>query len=63
MYKIIHNLVEIRAEHLLITSDGRTRGIAAFRTIKTGWNTIYTWNCTGRVIDPSPAWNWSIVLA
>jgi hypothetical protein len=33
MYKIIHvhNLVEIRAEHLLIPSDCRTRGIAAFR--------------------------------
>jgi hypothetical protein len=24
---------------------------------------IYTWDCTGRVIDPSPAWNWPIVLA
>ena len=27
MYKIIHNLVEIPAEHLLIPSDCRTRGI------------------------------------
>jgi len=35
MYKIIHNLVEIRAELLLIPSDCRTRGIAAFRTIYT----------------------------
>ena len=35
MYKTIHvhNLVEIRAEHLLIPSDCRTRGIAAFRAI------------------------------
>ena len=33
MYKIIHNLVEICAEHLLIPSDCRTRGVAAFRTI------------------------------
>jgi hypothetical protein len=29
MYKIIHDLVEIRAEHLLIPSHCRTRGIAA----------------------------------
>jgi len=35
MYKIIHNLVEIRAEHLLIPSGCRTRGVAAFRTIYT----------------------------
>jgi len=35
MYKIINNLVEIRAEHLLIPSYSRTRGIAAFRTIYT----------------------------
>jgi hypothetical protein len=53
MYKIIHNLVEIRAEHLLIPSDSRTRGIAAFRTIYTRADvyrfpffsrTIITWN-------------------
>jgi hypothetical protein len=35
MHKIIHCLVEIRAEHLFIPSDNRTRGIAAFRTIYT----------------------------
>jgi len=35
MYKIVHNLVEIHAEHLLIPADSRTRGIAAFRTIYT----------------------------
>jgi hypothetical protein len=29
MYKIIHDLVEIRAEHLLIPSHCRTRGSAA----------------------------------
>jgi hypothetical protein len=33
MYKTIHNLIEICAERLLIPSDCRTRGIAAFRTI------------------------------
>jgi hypothetical protein len=32
MYKIVHNFVEIHAEHLLIPADSRTRGIAAFRT-------------------------------
>ena len=35
MYKIVHNLVEIHAEHLLIPADSRTRGIAAFRAIYT----------------------------
>ena len=35
MYKIVHNLVEIHAEHLLIPADSRTRGIAAFRIIYT----------------------------
>jgi hypothetical protein len=27
MYKIVHNFVEIHAEHLLIPADSRTRGI------------------------------------
>ena len=53
MYRIIHNLVEIRAEHLLIPSDSRTRRIAAFGTIYTRADvyrfsffprTIITWN-------------------
>jgi hypothetical protein len=35
MYKIVHNLVEIHAEHLLIPADSRTRWIAAFRAIYT----------------------------
>jgi hypothetical protein len=35
MNKITHNLVEIRAEHLLIPSDCRTRGVTAFKTIYT----------------------------
>ena len=35
MYNIVHNFVEIHAEHLLIPADSRTRGIAAFRTIYT----------------------------
>ena len=35
MYKIVHNFVEIHAEHLIIPADSRTRGIAAFRTIYT----------------------------
>jgi len=48
MFKIIHNLVEICAEHLLVPSDSRTRGIAAFRTIYTYRfsffpRTIITW--------------------
>jgi len=52
-YMIIHNLVEIRAEHLLIPSDCRTRGIVAFMTIYTradiyrfsfSPHTIITWN-------------------
>jgi hypothetical protein len=30
----------------------------------TAYHQMYvTWDCTGRVIDPSPAWNWLIVLA
>ena len=50
---IIHNLVEIRAEHLLIPSDCRTRGIVEFMTIYTRadiysfsffLHTIITWN-------------------
>ena len=50
---IIHNLFEIRAEHLFIPSDCRTRGIVAFRTIYTRADvyrffffphTIITWN-------------------
>jgi len=32
MYKIVHSLVEIHAEHLLIPADSRARGVAAFRT-------------------------------
>ena len=53
MYKIIHNLVEIHAEHLHIPFHCRTRGIAAFRTIYTRIDiyrcslyarTINTWN-------------------
>ena len=53
MYKIVHNLFEIHAEHLLIPADSRTRGIAAFRTIYTLADiyrfsffpcTIITWN-------------------
>jgi hypothetical protein len=53
MYKIVHNLVEIHAEHLLIPADSRTRGIAAFRAIYTRADvyrfsffprTIITWN-------------------
>ena len=30
MYKIVHNFVEIHAEHLLIPADSRTRGIAGY---------------------------------
>jgi hypothetical protein len=53
MYTIVHNLVEIHAEHLLIPADSRTRGIAAFKTIYTRADvyhfsffprTIITWN-------------------
>ena len=53
MYKIINNLVDIPAEHLLLPADGRTRGQAAFRTIYARSDlyrfsffprTIITWN-------------------
>ena len=32
-------------------------------TVKTGRRTIYIWDCTGRVMDPSHAWNCPMVLA
>ena len=47
MYKIIHNLVEIPAEHLLIPSDCRTRGIytrADVCRFSFFPHTIITWN-------------------
>jgi len=53
MYKIIHNLVEIRAEHLHIPFDCRTIGIAAFRTIYTRTD-IYCCSFYARIIN---TWN------
>ena len=41
MYKIIHNLVEIRTKHLLKPSDCRTRVIVAVRTIYTRADVYY----------------------
>jgi hypothetical protein len=35
MYKIVNNLVDVHAEHILTTSDNRTRGNAAYRTLYT----------------------------
>jgi hypothetical protein len=49
MYKVIHNLVQIRAEHLLIPSDCRTRGIAAFRMIYTRAD-VYRFSFFPRII-------------
>jgi hypothetical protein len=31
--------------------------------LKTRWSTIYTWDYTGEVTDPSPSWNWPMVLS
>jgi hypothetical protein len=53
MYKIVNNLVDVHAEHILTTSDNRTRGNAAYRTLYTNADvyrysffprTIITWN-------------------
>ena len=33
MYKIVRNLVDVPAEHILTPSDNRTRGNAAYRTL------------------------------
>jgi hypothetical protein len=33
MYKIVNNLVDVHAEHILTPSDNRTRGNAAYRTL------------------------------
>ena len=53
MYKIVNNLVDVHAEHILTTSDNRTRGNAAYRTLHTNADvyrysffprTIITWN-------------------
>jgi hypothetical protein len=56
MYKIVNNLDDAHAEHILTPSDNRTRGNAAYRTLYTNadvyrysffphaiitWNTIY----------------------
>ena len=35
----------------------------SYLQLKTGWNTIYIWDCTGRVMEPSPVWNCLMVLA
>jgi hypothetical protein len=34
MYKIVNNLVDVHAEHILTPSDNRTRGNAAYRTLQ-----------------------------
>jgi hypothetical protein len=53
MYKIVNNLVDVHAEHILTPSDNRTRGNAAYRTLYTNADvyrysffphTIITWN-------------------
>jgi hypothetical protein len=53
MYKIVNNLVDVHAEHILTPSDNRTRGNAAYRTLYTHADvyrysfvprTIITWN-------------------
>jgi hypothetical protein len=33
MYKIVNNLVDVHAEHIITPSDNRTRGNAAYRTL------------------------------
>jgi hypothetical protein len=62
MYKILHNLVEIHAEHLLIPSDSRTRGMTAFRAIYTRADvyrfsffrhTMITWNSIPPAVRPA----------
>jgi hypothetical protein len=35
MYKIVNNVVDVHAEHILTPSDNRTRGNAAYRTLYT----------------------------
>jgi hypothetical protein len=40
MYKIVHNFVEIHAEHLLIPADSRTRGIVAKSVVFTVRNRV-----------------------
>jgi hypothetical protein len=53
MYKIVNNLVDVHAEHILTPSDNRSRGNAAYRTLYTNADvyrysifprTIITWN-------------------
>ena len=50
MYKIVNNLVDVHAEHILTPSDNRTRGNAAYRTNADVYRysffprTIITWN-------------------
>jgi hypothetical protein len=29
----------------------------SYLQLKTRWSTIYTWDYTGEVTDPSPSWN------
>jgi hypothetical protein len=33
MYKMVNNLVDVHAEHILTPSNNRTRGNAAYRTL------------------------------
>jgi hypothetical protein len=56
MYKIVNNLVDVHAEHIL-TPKSKSYTYSEKRN-----ECIYLWDSTGRVMDPNPVWNWSMVL-
>ena len=49
MYKIVNNLVDVHAEHILTPSDNRTRGNAAYRTLYTNAD-VYRYSFFPRTI-------------